>query len=409
MSYNLKTLDQADVQGKKILLRVAYDITLQRQGDKMIVPDDTRIRATIPTINYLLERGCALGFLSYLRRPGGKIVEDMRMRPVAERLSMLLGRPVKVLSDCVGPEVENEIRNLKSSEMVMLENVRFHPEEESGDQNFAKQLVKGFDMIVFDAFAQAHRLHASTTGILQELPAAAGFLFAKEIEYLSRILGNPSRPFVAVLGGAKISDRVGVLKNLIQKADQILIGGALANMFFLAQGQPVEKSLVEDVFVDAARGEKRDYLEICRNLLKEAGSRIVLPTDMIAAKDKQGREIKIVNLDQGERLPKDWAYLDIGPRCVENYRQILLKAKMIFANGPMGLFEEEQFAGGTKKIAEAMLESGATTVIGGGDTESIVAKYGWEGRFTHVSTGGGASLEFLAGKEFPVMKYLVKK
>ena len=405
----IKSLEKADIKGKKILLRVAYDITLAEENGKMIVPDDTRIRATIPTIEYLLEQGCSIGLLSWLKRPAGKVVERLRMQPVADKLAELLGHPIKALPDCAGPEVEKEVTAMKPGDIIMLENVRFHPEEEKADEKFAKELCKGFDFVVFDAFAQAMRVHSSTTGILQVLPSSSGFLFEKEVLTLSNLLENPEHPFVAVMGGAKISDRIGVMENMIKKADRILIGGALANTFLLAQGQKVEKSLVEDVFVDTARGEKKDYLKVCQELLQKAGDHIQLPIDMLSAPSADSDVIKVINLDEGEQLSAGWAYFDIGPRTVDLYSQILKAAKLAFANGPMGLFEIEQFAGGTKQVAEAMLRSGATTVIGGGDTESIVVKYGWEGRFTHVSTGGGAALEFLAGKEFPVMKYLIAK
>ena len=406
---NPKTLKDTDVAGKKVLFRVDYNVTIIKEGDKSSLLDDMRLKATLPTLNYLLNQGCSVAVLTYLKRPGGKIVEEYRLKPVADRLSQLVGRPVKALNDCVGSEVEAEVRAMKPGEIIMLENARFHPEEEVGDEKFAKDLTQGFDVIVYDAFAQAHRIHSSTTGILQNLPSVAGFLFEKEIKYLSQVTENPQQPFIVVLGGAKISDRVGVMQNLINKADTMLIGGALANTFFKAQGLNVGKSLVEDVYVNAAKGEKQDYLQIARDLMAKAKDKLKLPLDMLAAADAKSSDIKIINLDKGESLPADWLYYDIGPRTVQAYRQILLKAKMVFFNGPMGLFEVEQFAAGTKKVAEAMLESGATTVIGGGDTESIVAKYGWEGRFTHVSTGGGAALEFLAGKEFPVMKYLVKQ
>ncbi|OGE76472.1 MAG: phosphoglycerate kinase [Candidatus Doudnabacteria bacterium RIFCSPLOWO2_01_FULL_48_57] len=404
---NLKTLKEADVRGKKVLLRVAYDITLQKKDGQMIVPDDARIRATIPTIEYLLGQGCSLGLLSWLKRPGGQVVEDMRMRPVAERLAKLLGKPVKTVLDCVGPEVQDVVANMQPGDIVMLENVRFHPEEEKADGTFAKELTAGFDLIVYDAFAQAHRIHSSTTGILEHLPSCAGLLFEKEITTLSHLLENPDRPFIAVMGGAKISDRVDVMQNLIELADKILIGGALANTFFAAKGMAVEKSLVEDVYVNAAKGEKQDYQEIARKLMEKGAEKIKLPIDMLSAPSPEG-EVKVINVDQGEALPKNWAYFDIGPRTIALYNQILKDSKMVFANGPMGLFEQEQFAGGTKEVAESIIRSGATSVIGGGDTESIVARYGWEGKFTHVSTGGGASLEFLGCREFPVMKYLTK-
>ena len=409
MNYRLKTLKDMDAAGKKVLLRVAYDITLQKENGQMIVPDDTRIRATIPTINHLLKQGCSIGLLSYLKRPGGKVIEEYRMAPVAKKLEELINRPVKALRDCAGPEVEREIQNMKPGDIIMLENVRFHLEEEKSDPNFAKELTQGFDLIVYDAFAQAHRVHSSTTGILQVLPSAAGFLFEKEIEYLSKLLQNPAHPFVVLLGGAKISDRVDVIQNLLHKADKLLIGGALANTFFAAQGKNIEKSLVEDVYVNTAKGEKKDYQELARQIMEKGGDKVELPVDMLAAFSPESTETKLVNIDQGEALPQDWLYLDIGPRTIENYRKSLLSAKMIFGNGPMGFFEKEIFAEGTKELAESIIASNATSVIGGGDTESIVHRYGWEGKFTHVSTGGGAALEFLAGKEFPVMKYLINK
>lgn len=408
MRYHLKTLEDIDLRGKKVLLRVAYDITLAKVNSQMIVPTDTRIKATLPTINYLLEQGCSIALLSYLRRPGGKIVEDWRMKPVADKLAELLGCQVTALRDCVGVEVKKAIAEMKAGDVVMLENVRFHPGEESADQEFAKELTSGFDVIVYDAFAQAMRVHASTTGILECLPSVAGRLFETEIKQLSELLENPVHPFIALMGGAKISDRVGAMTNLLKKADYILIGGALANTFFLAQGQPVGKSLVEDIFVDTARGEKKDYLEIARAILKIAGEKIHLPVDMIAAPNSESTDTKIVNLDRGESLPGTWAYFDIGPRTVENYSKILQTGKLIFGNGPMGYFEQAQFANGTRQLAESMISAHAITVIGGGDTESIVGRFGFEGQFTHVSTGGGASLEFLAGKEFPVIKYLIK-
>ncbi len=404
----LRTLEEVEVRGKKILLRVAYDITLAKKGDEWIVPDDLRIRATLPTIDYLLKQNCSLGFLSWLKRPGGKVVPELSLKPVAKRLSELLDRPVKMLPDCVGSEVEKEIRNMKPGAVLMLENVRFHPEEEKQDMDFAKALVRGFDLIVFDAFAQAMRLHASTSGILQLLPSVSGFLFVKEMAFLSKMLENPAKPFIALLGGAKISDRVEVIENLLHTADKILIGGALANTFFKSQGRAVGKSLLEDVYVDIAKGEKQDYVQMASKLLKKGEGSIVLPKDLVAAVDENSLSSKIVNLAEGENIPDGWKFLDIGPRTIEYYSTVLGEAKTIFANGPMGLFEKEQFAAGTKKLAEVMIASLGTTVIGGGDTESIVARYGWEGKFTHVSTGGGASLEFLAGHEFPVMKYLTR-
>jgi phosphoglycerate kinase len=402
----LKILEQAEIKGKKILLRVAYDITLQKSSDgSFFVPDDARIRATLPTIKYLLEKDCALGIMSWLGRPGGKVVPELSLKPVAIKLEELLENPAKFLNDCRGVEVEQEIQNLAPGEIVMLENTRFHPEEELGDPEFAKALVKGFDLIVYEAFAQAHRVHASTTGILQNLPAVAGFMFAKEIDTLSKLLADPKQPFVVVMGGAKVSDRIEVMQNLLPLADCLLVGGALANTFFASQGKKVGASLVEDVFVNQARGQKKDYQALAKTLL--ANSKILLPIDLVAARNPDSLDQKIIDLEKGEVISEQWAFYDIGPKTIEAYQSVLHGARTVFWSGPMGLFEKESFALGTKKIAEAIIGSRAISIIAGGDTEMIVSRYGFEGKFTHVSTGGGAALEFLAGKELPVMKYLV--
>ncbi|MDP3740786.1 MAG: phosphoglycerate kinase [bacterium] len=408
MNLNLKTLKEVDIKGKKVLLRVAYDITLQKKDGAWIVPDDLRIRATLPTINYLLEQNCSLGILSWLKRPAGKVDPDLSLSPIAVRLSELLSRPVEMLPDCVGPEVEKRVSNLEPGEIIMLENVRFHPEEEKNDPEFAKQLTAGFDFIVYDAFGQAHRIHSSTTGILEILPSAAGFLFEKEINFLSELLQDAKQPFVVVLGGAKISDKVETMRHLLGLADKMLIGGALANTFMLATGQPVGKSSVEDIYVNVAKGEKKNYVDLAKEILEDSKGKVLLPLDFFAAASPNDEKSSLVNIDQGEKIPSDKGFYDIGPRTINLFEDILKEAKTIFMNGPMGFFEKEIFATGTKKISEAVYQSGAVSIVGGGDTESIVSRYGWEGRFTHVSTGGGASLEFLAGHEFPVMKYLIK-
>lgn len=408
MIHNLKTLKEADVKGKKILLRVAYDITLAKQVGEWIVPDDLRIKATLPTIQYLLEQGCSVGLLSWLKRPAGKVNPDLSLKPVAKRLGELLGRRVEMLSNCVGPVVENRVSKFKPGEIVMLENVRFHPEEEKNDSEFALELTKGFEIIVYEAFAQAHRIHASTTGILENLPAVSGFLFEKEINFLSRLLEDVKHPFAVVLGGAKISDKIETMQNLLDKADHMLVGGALANTFLLSQGHQIGKSLVEDVYVNIAKGEKKDYVALAGEVLREGKGKVKLPIDFLAAPSPDSQESNIVNIDQGQEIKKAQGFYDIGPRTIELFEKILHDAKTVFMNGPMGFFEKEPFALGTRRVSEAIIKSGATSIVGGGDTESIVSRYGWEGRFTHVSTGGGASLEFLAGKEFPVMKYLIK-
>ena len=393
MAYALKILKEVDVKGKKVLLRVAYDITLEKQAGEWIVPDDLRINATIPTIQYLLSQGCSLGLLSWLKRPAGKVNLDLSLGPVAKRLGELLGKNVEMLSDCVGKEISKRILALKPGEIVMLENVRFHPEEEKNDPEFARSLTEGFDFIVYDAFAQAHRIHSSTTGILENLPASSGFLFEKEISFLSRLLEDVKHPFVVVLGGAKISDKIETMQNLLEKADSMLIGGALANTFLLAEGHEVGKSLVEDIYVNIAKGEKQDYVALAKEVLDKGREKVKLPVDFFAASSPDSAASKVVNIDQGEEISEDQGFYDIGPRTIELFEEILKSAKTVFMNGPMGFFEREPFALGTKRISEAIIQSGATSIIGGGDTEGIVSRYGWVGKFTHVSTGGGATLE----------------
>lgn len=419
---NKKTLKDVDLKNKKVILRVAYDISLKEKDGKWIVPNDTRIRATLPTIKYLLDQNCRLILLSWLKRPGGKVVEKYRMDPVAEKLSEILGQKVLKLNDCVGEEVEKAVEKMKPREIIMLENVRFHPEEENNDPQFAQKLASLGEIVVFDAFAQSHRIHASTVGILKYLPSVAGFLLEKEIDILSKILKSPKKPLVVVLGGAKISDKVGALKNLMKIADIILIGGALANIFFKAQGIRVAKSLIEDVFVDKAKKEKVDSLAVANQLLLEAKDQkvnleypkpldfIQLPLDLVAAdKIEEEAQTKIIDFSKKEEIPSDWLFLDIGPKTIELFKNIIEKAKTIFWNGPMGYFELEKFALGTREIAQAITSSKALSVIGGGDTEKVVKMFNLEGQFDFVSTGGGASLEFLSGQPLPAVEALPDK
>jgi len=409
-----KTIKDIDVQGKKVLLRVAYDISLKEVDGKWVVPNDSRIKATLPTIEYLLERDCSLVLLSWLKRPGGEVVEKYRMDPVAERLSELINRPVKKLDDCIGDEVEKTVDSMKPGEVVMLENVRFHPEEQKEDEEFSKKLASLGDLIVFDAFAQSHRVHSSTTGILKQKEAVAGFLLEKELEVLSKMLENPDRPFTVVLGGAKISDKLETTYNLLDVADSILIGGAMANAFLKAKGAEIQNSFVEDTAIDATRTAVESAKELLEKTADktsfEGGDFIQLPLDLAAANSiEKPTENKVVDLKKSEALPEKWAYLDIGPQTVEEYKKIISGSKTVFWNGPMGLFEEEEFAKGTRAIADAIVSSGATSIVGGGDTEKIVQMFGLDGKFTHVSTGGGASLEFLAGKKLPAVELLPDK
>ncbi|PIS42770.1 MAG: phosphoglycerate kinase [Candidatus Kerfeldbacteria bacterium CG08_land_8_20_14_0_20_40_16] len=421
-SFNKKTIKDIDVSRKRILLRVAYDITPKNQDGKMVIKNDARIRATLPTIEYLLERNCSLVLLSWLKRPGGKVVEEYRMNPVAEKLSGILGRPVKKMDDCVGPEVEKAVKAMQPGEIIMLENVRFHPEEEKEDPAFAQQLADLGELVVFDAFAQSHRVHSSTTGILKQKEAVAGFLVEKELKILSGLLKNPERPFVVVLGGAKLSDKLETTINLIEKADGLLIGGAMANAFLKAKNIPIENSFIEDEPVTIAQGEPRLPVEIAQDILAKAAAKqpslinvpnldfLQLPLDLVAADSlAEPTKHQLVDLEKGEQLPKGWTYLDIGPKTGKLFQKVISQARTIFWNGPMGLFEEEEFTQGTKAVAEAIVASKATSIIGGGDTEKIVKMFKLEGKFSHVSTGGGASLEFLAGKKLPAVELLPNK
>jgi phosphoglycerate kinase len=398
------------LRGQTVLFRVAYDLPLEQKDGHWRVADDRRIRETLPTLKYLLKNKCRVVVLSWLGRPEGKVVDKLKMDPVSKSLSHLIGQPVKKLDDCVGPKVLQEIKKMKAGQILMLENVRFYHQEEENNKLFAALLVQGIDLICFDAFAQAHRVHASTTGITQLLPTYAGFLLQKEIRVLSGIIKKPARPLVVILGGAKMSDKVAVLKNLLETADKVLIGGGSANIFLKARGVPVGQSLVESSFVDKAKRKNINILKFADDLMKKYKDKIVLPVDMLAAnKIDQHALIEIIDLEAKHPINQRWMFLDIGPKTIANYLVEIKKAQTIFWNGPMGYFEIPKFAFGTRKIAEAVSRSKGTTVIGGGDTEKVVAEYKLEGKFTHVSTGGGASLDFLGGKELPALKNIIKK
>jgi len=382
---NKRTIRDIDLKGKKVLVRVDYNVPIVEGR----ITDDRRIKATVPTIQYLLDQGAAVILMSHLGRPKGKPSPEFKMDLVAKRLSEILGMPVKKLDDCIGPEVEKAVKEMKPGEVILLENLRFHPEEEANDPEFARQLASLADIYVNDAFATAHRAHASTEGVAHYLPAVAGFLMEREIRYLSLLLSDPQRPFVAILGGAKISDKIGVIRNLLPKVDLLLIGGGMANTFFKALGYEVGDSLVED-----------EALGLAQELLREGGEKLVLPVDVVIAEslapDAPTRVAK-----PGE-VPKGWRILDVGPETVKLFREKLRGARTVFWNGPLGVFEVEPFAKGTFAIAQALAElEGATVVVGGGDSAAAVEAAGVAEKLTHVSTGGGASLEFLERKELP--------
>ncbi len=390
--FNKKSVRDIDVKGKKVLVRVDFNVPI-KDG---VVQDDTRIRAALPTIEYLLEQGAAVILFSHLGRPKGGPDPKYSMKPVAEYLSKLMGKPVAFAEDCVGEPAEKAAASLKPGDMLVLENTRFHPEEEKNDLDLAKKMAALADVYVNDAFGSAHRAHSSTEGVARFLPAVAGFLMEKEIQYLSQAIENPKRPFVAILGGAKVSDKIGVIKNLLTKADTILIGGGMANTFFKAQGYPVGKSLVED-----------EVLDLARELIAQGGTKLRLPVDVVIAQSmEEGAETKVVPVGP---IPDDWMILDIGPETVESYGKVIANAATVVWNGPMGVFEVSTFAKGTFGIAEALAKSNAISIVGGGDSASAVQKSGLADKITHISTGGGASLEMLEGLVLPGVAALLDK
>jgi phosphoglycerate kinase len=382
---NKKTVRDINLKGKRVLMRVDFNVPM----DKGVVTDDKRIRAALPTIQYVLEQGASLIVMSHLGRPKGAGFEaEFGLKPAAEVLSKLFSKPVKMAPDCIGPEVEALARALKPGEVLMLENVRFHKEEEKNDPAFAKKLAGLGEVYVNDAFGSAHRAHASTEGVAKFLPAVSGFLMEQELEYLGRATTNPARPYIAILGGAKISDKIAVIENLLTKCDKLIIGGGMANTFLGAKGYAMQDSLVEPGSIETAK-----------KIIANAGGKLLLPVDAVIA-DKFEAEAanKVVDAD---KVPAGWRIMDIGPKSVALFSDALKGAKLIVWNGPMGVFEMPKFAEGTFAIAKVLASSGAATVIGGGDSASAVKKAGVAKQMTHVSTGGGASLEFLEGKVLP--------
>jgi len=390
--FNKKTIKDIDVNKKCVLVRVDFNVPI-KDGQ---VSDDTRIKAAIPTIQYLLDHGAAVILLSHLGRPKGKVNPEYTLRPVADHLQKLIERTVSFAEDCIGPAAEKAVAFLEPGQVLLLENTRFHPEEEKNDEDMAKQLASFADIYVNDAFGTAHRAHASTEGVARHLPSVAGLLMEKEIRYLGAAIANPSHPFIAILGGAKISDKIGVIRNLLTKTDQILIGGGMANTFFKAKGIETGDSLVEDDVLDTARG-----------LLREAGDKLHLPQDMIIA-DQFAAEANSKTIPVGD-VPQGWRILDIGPETVKTFSQILSEAKTVVWNGPMGVFEFPKFAKGTYGIAEAVANSNAISIIGGGESVAAIQQSGLADKITHISTGGGASLEMLEGKTLPGLAALKDK
>ncbi len=390
--FNKKLITDVDVNGKRVLVRVDFNVPI-KDGK---VEDDTRIVAALPTIKYLLDHGAAVILCSHLGRPKEGPDPMYSMRPTAEHLSKLLGRPVAFSEECVGPVAEAAAKALKPGDVLVLENTRFYKGETKNDPEMAKQLAALADMYVNDAFGSAHRAHASTEGVAHYLPAVAGFLMEKEIKYLGEAISNPKRPFVAILGGAKIVDKIGVIRNLLKIADSVLIGGGMANTFFKAQGYPMGESLVDG-----------EALETAKEILQEAGPRLRLPVDVVIA-DKFDNNANTKIIDVGA-VPDGWAILDIGPETVAAYAKVIKSAGTVVWNGPMGVFEMPNFAKGTFGIAQAVAESQAVSIVGGGDSVSALNQSGLSDKITHISTGGGASLEMLEGLTLPGVAALQDK
>ena len=383
-----KTLKDFNFKGKKTLVRVDFNVPLE-EGK---ITDDTRIRAALPTIEYLTRQGARVILMSHLGRPKGQVVDSLRLDPVAERLANLLNQEVSKVDKCVGKGVKETVAKLRDGEVLVLENTRFYPEEKANDPEFSKKLAELADVFVSDAFGAAHRAHASTVGVTAYLPSVAGFLMQRELDALGQVMENPEKPFVAILGGAKVSDKIGVIRNLLNKVDYLLVGGGIANTLLAAGGYEMGESLVEE-----------DKLDLAKELIQEAqesGTELVLPTDLVIADQFSNQaNYRVVPVDQ---VPEDWQSLDSGgPETLQRYTGIIKQAKTVIWNGPIGVFEMDIFAKGTNTIAAVLAESNATTIIGGGDSAAAVKKAGLAGKMTHISTGGGASLMFMEGKPLP--------
>ena len=389
------TMKDVDLKGKRVFCRVDFNVPMAGGN----VTDDTRIRAAIPTIRYLLDNGAKVILASHLGRPKGEVNEDMRLSAAGARLSELVHKEVKSLDESIGEKVEQTIAAMDEGDIVLLENVRFHPGEEKNDEELAKAFAALADLYVNDAFGAAHRAHASTAGIAKHLPAVSGLLLEKELEVLGKALSDPERPFTAIIGGAKVKDKIGVIDHLLDKVDNLLIGGGLSYTFIKAQGHEIGNSLVEE-----------DKLDLAKSFIQKAeekGVKLYLPVDAVVASEfSKDAETKAAKIDQ---IPSDWMGLDIGPETSELYADVISNSKLVIWNGPMGVFEMPPFANGTKAVAKAMAKTSAYTVIGGGDSAAAVEKFAVADQMDHISTGGGASLEFMEGKDLPGVTALTDK
>lgn len=391
-----KSIRDIDLKGKKVFCRVDFNVPM-RNGQIM---DETRIQGALPTIQYLIEKGAKIILASHLGRPKGQVVEELRLTPVAKRLSEILGKPVVKTDEAIGAEVEKRVAELQDGDVLVLENVRFYAGEEKNDSALAKQFAVLADMFVNDAFGTAHRAHASTAGIADYLPAVSGLLMEKELDVLGKALSNPERPFTAIIGGAKVKDKIDVIDHLLDKVDNLIIGGGLAYTFLKAKGYEIGKSLLEEDKISLAKG----FMEKA----KEKNVRFYMPIDTVAAnKFGEDADTQIVDV---ENMPSDWQGLDIGPKTIQLYSEVIQNSKLVLWNGPMGVFEMDKFAKGTKAIADALAQSDtAFSIVGGGDSAAAAKKFGVADQMSHISTGGGASLEFMEGKKLPGIEILADK
>ena len=390
-----QTMSDIALQGKRVFCRVDFNVPMEDGA----ITDETRIRAALPTINYLIEQGAKVILASHMGRPKGEVKEELRLTKVGKRVATLLNKEIKKLDVSIGPEVEQAVNEMKDGDVILLENVRFHPGEEKNDPELAKAFAKLADVYVNDAFGTAHRAHVSTEGIAELLPAVSGFLLEKELNVLGKALANPERPFTAIIGGSKVKDKIGIIEHLLDSVDNILIGGGLSYTFSKAQGHAIGKSLVEE-----------DKIELAASFIEKAkakGVNFYLPIDAVIADDfSKDANIKVVDIDQ---IPSDWMGLDIGPKTAALYADVIKDSKLIIWNGPMGVFEMEVFAKGTRGVADAMAQTDGYTIIGGGDSAAAVVKFEVAHKMSHISTGGGASLEFMEGIDLPGVSALNDK
>jgi phosphoglycerate kinase len=394
--FNKLTIEDLDIKGKRVFIRADFNVPLD---ENLIITDDRRIRSTLPTINYAIDEGAKVILSSHLGRPKGKVDPKFSLAPVAKRLQRLLNKEVVFAPDCIGSQAENPVSKMKEGDVLLLENLRYHPEEEKNDEDFARALARLADVYVNDAFGAAHRAHASTVGITKFLPSAAGFLLKKEIEYLKGAIDNPVKPFVAILGGAKVSGKIGVLEHLISKVDKVIVGGGMAFTFIKAMGYEIGDSIVEDGMLETAQR--------IRKKLQESGIKFYMPVDCVIAQSTEpGAVIKIVPTLE---IPKGWKALDIGPASVKLFSVVIQDAKTVLWNGPMGVFEIDAFSRGTFEIAHAVAEAYALTIVGGGDTDLAVHRAGVSDVISFISTGGGATLQLLEGKELPGIAALTNR